>query len=348
MRPELELTIPVRTFIKIFAAILFALLIVRLVPFLVLFFFAVLIAMTLFPLASYLKKKKFPSWLANGLVALILVAFISFLSIVLIPAVIGQVSILIAKLPELQKDLEGSIHSELLQKRVHAVFENPGAVFDNTGKKLEDLGSLAMSGVYEFLLLIVLSVYLMIEGSKTFQWLVVYFSHPTQLKIKKTVKEIQPVIIAYIGGQAITCVLIGIFIFLTHQYLKVPGALMLGVLAMICDIVPVLGFIISISVSSLLALTVSPDTALIVVALHISYMLFENNVLVPKIYGSRMKISSLAVLISILAANLVAGIAGMVMILPIVASYPIIERIWLNRYVGESTIDAHQKQLDHD
>ena len=121
---------------------------------------------------------------------------------------------------------------------------------------------------------------------------------------------------------------------------------MLGALAAVCDIVPVLGFLISISVATLLALTVSAKTALIVIVLHVAYMLFENNVLIPKIYGANLRISSLTVLVSILAANTVAGIAGMVMILPIVASYPIIERIWLRRAIGDVTVDKHQKQIE--
>jgi hypothetical protein len=46
-----------------------------------------------------------------------------------------------------------------------------------------------------------------------------------------------------------------------------------------------------------------------------------------------------------LAAGFLAGIEGAISILPIVASYPVIEKIWLRRYVGQEAIEEH-KALD--
>ena len=44
-----------------------------------------------------------------------------------------------------------------------------------------------------------------------------------------------------------------------------------------------------------------------------------------------------------MAAALVAGIPGAIAILPVVASYPIIERIWLRRHLEKDTVATHEQ-----
>ena len=61
-------------------------------------------------------------------------------------------------------------------------------------------------------------------------------------------------------------------------------------------------------------------------------------------YGNRLRLSTLTVIVSLLAANMLAGIEGAIAVLPVVASYPIIERIWLGRYLRDSTVAKHVAQ----
>jgi predicted PurR-regulated permease PerM len=51
----------------------------------------------------------------------------------------------------------------------------------------------------------------------------------------------------------------------------------------------------------------------------------------------------LTVLVSCLAAGLVAGVLGVILVLPIVASYPILERIWLQPYLVRGTAQKHAR-----
>jgi len=81
--------------------------------------------------------------------------------------------------------------------------------------------------------------------------------------------------------------------------------------------------------AALMALTVSPTKALIVVAGYTAYHLLEFYVIVPKVYGSKLKLSTLAVLVSFIAAATLSGIVAAVAILPLVAAYPALERLWL-------------------
>lgn len=83
-----------------------------------------------------------------------------------------------------------------------------------------------------------------------------------------------------------------------------------------------------------MALTVSMNVALLFLISLLVYMLLENYLLIPYIYGRRMKLSPLVVLLSLIFAGTIGGIPGMIGILPIVASFGPIERRWLKNQEG--------------
>src|SRR4030095_4178933 len=125
--------------------------------------------------------------------------------------------------------------------------------------------------------------------------------------------------------------------------LKVPNALLLAVMAGVFDVLPMIGFFLFTIPAVVIAWTVSTPTAAIVATLYVVYHVVENYFIVPKVYGDRLRLSALTVLISCLAAGIVAGIIGIIIILPIVASYPVVERLWLHSYLQPDTVDKHEK-----
>ena len=120
-----------------------------------------------------------------------------------------------------------------------------------------------------------------------------------------------------------------------------PAAVPLAILAGLCDVIPVVGIIIATVPAVLLAVTVSPTAAAFVFALYVGYHVVESYVIVPRIYGQRLRLSTLAVLLALLAGSTLQGLVGAVLVLPLVAAYPIIERIWLAGYLGAEVIKDH-------
>jgi predicted PurR-regulated permease PerM len=143
-------------------------------------------------------------------------------------------------------------------------------------------------------------------------------------------------------GQFITSALAAAYVFVLLTILHVPLALLLGIIAGIFDILPIVGVILSVLPAAVMALTVSPGTALLVIVLYSAYHLFENYFIVPKVYGKKLRLSTLTVLLSITIAGALAGITGAIVILPIVAAYPVIERLWLTPKLEPDTVVAHQ------
>jgi predicted PurR-regulated permease PerM len=140
------------------------------------------------------------------------------------------------------------------------------------------------------------------------------------------------------AGQFITSLLCALYVFALLSLLHVPNALILAVLAGIFDVLPIIGFFLSVLPATAMALTVSPATALLVVALYLAYHLVESYFIVPTVYGNRLRLSTLTVLVSCMAGGLLAGVIGAIAILPLVASYPIVERIWLHSRLEPDTV----------
>jgi len=84
----------------------------------------------------------------------------------------------------------------------------------------------------------------------------------------------------------------------------------------------------------------------IVLSLYLLFHFFENYFIVPKVYGKNLRLSTLTVLLGLLAGTLLAGIPGALAALPVIASYAAIERIWLRRYLRDGVSEKHDLQKD--
>ena len=83
-----------------------------------------------------------------------------------------------------------------------------------------------------------------------------------------------------------------------------------------------------------------------VLVAYLGYHLFETYYLLPRIYGAKLRISTLSVLLALIVGGRLQGIIGAVLVLPVVAAYPIIERHWLGGYLRPRVLTDHQALAD--
>jgi len=122
----------------------------------------------------------------------------------------------------------------------------------------------------------------------------------------------------------------------------VPAAFLLALLAGVFDFLPVIGFPLSAAPALLLGTTVSDRTVILIAALYIAYHTFENYVVAPRVYGDRLKLSNLAVVLAFAVGAQIGGVIGALIALPVAAVYPAVERIWLRDQLGEQVVDEHR------
>jgi predicted PurR-regulated permease PerM len=333
---------PFRAYVKVFAAAVFVYAFLKTASLLLLVLLAVLIATTLYPVQEWLVRKRVPRTLAFLLLAVLVIGtFLAFL-LVLLPKVVDQFGALPAHFKQVSDELAGKISDESLRAKVDAAVKNPQKILGDLPAKVVEISKAIMNGVFNIGLMIVMSLYFLADGKKTYRWLRAFFAPATQAKLDETSDRVARIVAAYVAGQVITSGLVAIFVFGLLRATHVPAALSVAVLSAIFDILPMIGFLVSLAVAFALAITVSGQTALIVAAAFVGYHFLENYVIVPRIYGNRMRLSGLVVLLSLAFAVEVAGVLGGILILPIVAAYPIVEKIWLAKTLGTRTIAEHE------
>jgi predicted PurR-regulated permease PerM len=195
--------------------------------------------------------------------------------------------------------------------------------------------------LFEFFMVLIFAIYFVADGERLYRWLVAFLPEKDRRKMAAASDEFASVASHYIIGQLITSALCAAYAFGVLQVLHVPNAALLAIIAGIFDVLPLIGFFLFTIPAVAVALSVSPTTAGIVAILYGAYHLFENYFIVPKVYGDRLKLSMLAVLVACLSAGLVAGVVGVIIVLPLVACYPVIERYWLRRHLQPDTVDKH-------
>lgn len=341
-REAVRLDIPALTFIKVFVAGVLFLAVAKLAPLLLIIALAALLAATLHPVVEWMESKGVPHWAAMSVVVFGILASVILSLLFLIPEIISQIGQIGSSLPQAHKDLlarfpDGPIHDFL-----NRLIKDPETLMGgDVTKKAFSVSFSALNGVMEFGIFLITSIYLLVDGKRTYAWLLAFLNAENQKKMDQTSDEVSRVIFAYVAGQLITCALVAVFTFSLLTFFKVPGALTLACIAALFDLLPIIGFIASVVLITLMALTVAAKTALLVLACCVGYHLLENYVIIPKVYGNRMRLSTLVVLLSFLIAGSLAGVPGAILILPLVASYPIIEKIWLKKHLGDRVIREH-------
>lgn len=344
-KQRVDLNIPVLTVFKVAGAVALLVAFWQLRSFLGLFAFSLLGAVTLLPALHWLEKKRVPHGLAVAMVALAIVAVGFGLWELIVPPLVDEISAAKQRLHKTQQEIEQNpSRSRILQTVVAQAKQFPHT---NEAKSLMKqgwtAGIAAFEGVIALVMMLVMTVYLLLDGKRLYAWLLSFVPAKHRKRAGETSEEIAKVVRAYVRGQFITSVCAGLFVWGALALLHVPAAVPMGLFAALMDVLPVLGIIATAIPSGLLGLTVSPTTAIAVIAIVLGYHAFENYVLIPMVYGKQLRLATLSVLLAFLVGGVLAGVPGAILMLPLVAVYPIIERHWLGKYLGKETVDEHAR-----
>jgi predicted PurR-regulated permease PerM len=146
------------------------------------------------------------------------------------------------------------------------------------------------------------------------------------------------------GATLLGMVTIGFLVFLLMwPIFGFMDALVLGLVACILEAIPFLGPILSAVPALLLAFGEGGLTPMWVVLAYIAVQAFENNVIIPFLMASRMKLHPLAVIFSMLLCVAAFGVLGVLVAAPLVAVVTILhEELYRKRFLPTVTdADLH-------
>ena len=258
--------------------------------------------------ALWMKSKvKIPFAVGIFLIYAIFIAILFFTFYGLFPIIGGQIKNLI---PNLQLVLQA------------LNIKGNGFINGLIGLASDKVGNLAtyaldiVGGIFSFFLILVLSF---------------YFS--TSLGFYREVAEMLPIkekdrfiriwerarrrFATWFAAQITLMVIIGIATFLFMSSLGVPNAALIGTIAGLTEIVPILGPIIAAIIASLIVVSYNAQLIWWVLGGFLIIQQLENNLLVPIIMKKALAINPIFILLGVMVGGTLGGVLGVVTILPI-------------------------------
>jgi predicted PurR-regulated permease PerM len=341
MEQSRQLHVPVSTIVKILLVAVAIWTLIKLGTLIALVLVGVVLAIACEPVVGWLERRRVPRWLAATLVVGVLSAVVIVFVTLSGTSLAAQGRQVLESLLKFRQTLATALPRPLAR-----VVRGGGNV--NSDAELIAGYAVEAGRVIAFALLgafvvAILTVYLLVEGRRTWAWLVAYVPARNRGKVAETAEAARIAVLHYVVGNIATSIFAAIVVYAALTLLKVPAALLLAALAGICDFVPVLGFIVSAVPAVLLALTVAVPTALIVGAVYVAYHAAENYLIAPRVYGDQLRLSNLAVLLAFAVGAELFGVIGALLALPVAAMYPCIEDIWLREYLARDAADGHRR-----
>jgi predicted PurR-regulated permease PerM len=176
-----------------------------------------------------------------------------------------------------------------------------------------------MEGVTLSLTAVMLGFYLLADRERVVGFIYAMLPRHFHVRTARILLDMERVVGGYVRGQATTSGLIGLFVFGLLWLVGAPNPLALGLLAAIADAIPFIGPFIVLFPAVAAAFTVGPPQAGIVFVAVVLYQEFENRFLVPRVYGSALRLSPVAVIVAVLVGGKLLGLVGAMLALPIAA-----------------------------
>jgi predicted PurR-regulated permease PerM len=153
-------------------------------------------------------------------------------------------------------------------------------------------------------------------------------------------QDVNSTLAAYIRAQLTACVFIGVVCAIGFTLLGLPSPLVLGVIAGICEFIPLVGPLLVAIVAALLALLHGgPFSAFMVLVVLAVLRIVQDYVVYPRLIGQGIHLHPLAVIFALLAGAELAGVAGIFLAIPVVAILTVSYRHWLEHRGSEGLAD---------
>jgi predicted PurR-regulated permease PerM len=339
--PRRALSLPAATIAKVLL-ILFALwALYKLGTVIALVLIAVVLAIALEPAVEWLERRHVPRWVAATVAVFTVVGCLVVFMVLCGSSLAAQGRQVAERLVTVQKETGDWLPPPLARVIRGSRTSSPDASV--IAGYAVSLGGALANALLGAAVAFIFTIYFLIEGRTTWAWLVAYVPRRNRGRVHETAEAARVAVLHYVAGNVATSIFAGLCVYAALTLLRVPAALLLAVLAGVCDFVPVLGFIVSAVPAVLLALTVSTPTAVIAGGVYVAYHMAENYLIGPKVYGGQLRLSNLAVLLAFAVGAELFGIVGALLALPVAAMYPCVEDIWLRDYLGRDAVETHRR-----
>ncbi len=283
---------------------------------------ALVLVGTLNPVVAALEQRGVRRGWAIALVFVAMLAALVVVAMISIPPLISQLTDLSHRIPELRARLVMKLEttSPMLAPLVRAATPTNSSSFVERAARLllawspriAEMATLTVTTLF-------LALYFIADRERTQGLAFALTPRRYHLRLARVLIHLETIVGGYVRGQVVTSLAMAVFTFVLLTVLRVPNAMALAVFAGVTDVLPFVGGLLATTPAVLSALTRGFGPATIVLVAMIVYQEFESRVLVPRVYGSVLRLSPAMVLVAVLIGGKLLGIVGALLAIPMAA-----------------------------
>lgn len=288
---------------------------------------ALLITAILQPTVARLRRRGVPRGLATGLTAILGFVVMGLIGWFVTWQVMENIDTLSDQVQNGIDDLRDRLlHSpfHVTDKQINTI---AGNLRDAVGANTQEITSAGLEGVTVvvealtgILLTIFSTLFLLYDGRRIWEWFLKLVPAPARPGVAGAGPRAWRTLTAYVRGTVIVALIDAICIGIGIYFLDVPMAVPLAVFIFLFSFIPLVGAVASGALAVLVALvTQGLFTGVMTLAVVLAVQQIEGHILQPFILGRAVRVHPLAVVLSVSAGGMVAGIGGAVAAVPLVA-----------------------------
>ncbi len=305
-------------------------------------FAAIFIALGLDPIVSLLERRKVKRPIAILIVVLGLLGVFAGIVLALVPKLVTDASVLVAQAPEFALNLKNQPWIIDLNTQLGgSVFDGINGVssYISDAKNwptflggVVQVGIGIFSGVSGFLVILILSIYIMASLSRFKKWVYSLVPASKRIKFSDLAEQISVSVGRYVMGQVSIALINAICGFIMMSIVGVPFSIALAFITFLLALIPLVGSLTGAVIVSVVALTQSPTAALIAFIYYMVYMQVEAYFVSPRVMKEAVAVPGAVVVIAALAGGALLGVLGALVAIPVAASVMlIIRQVWIPR-----------------
>ena len=300
----------------------------QLIDILLVLFLGVVVAAALQPWHVQLAHLGIPKGAAVLLIYVLFLAVISLIGLLVGPVLVEQGSAFAAGFPELYANAVAALRASpapvlrLLGNSLPAfaaLTHNVTGLYPAFFTSLLEFTTTTVSFFLHFIAVLAIGFYWTLEVPRLERLLLSLLPVTRRTHVLNIWHEIEFKLGAFIRGQGLTMLTMGVAAGIGYVMIGLPNALVLAVLAGLLEVVPILGPFLAAVPAVLIALTLGLNSTLLVIGYFALLQTIESNVLVPRIMGHAVGVSPLVGLFSLLAFGTLFGILGAFIAIPLAA-----------------------------
>ncbi|VTU48011.1 AI-2E family transporter [Latilactobacillus sakei] len=284
------------------------------------------------PLINLLGKLKISRKWAIAIIFIVFFGGIIFIVALAIPQLIHQVTQVVTNLPDYVHRLQDIIdkistnpHLKNIDvnKYVNQLDLKPSKIAENIMKSFTSgfgsmIGAVTSVTIGVFTVPIML-FYMLKDGHRLIPNIQKMLPDRYNDQVADLLRKMGATISAYIGGQALECLFVGVFTFIGYLIIGMPYAYLLGFIAGVSNIIPYLGPYIGIAPALIISLSISIPKTIMVIVVVVIVQQIDGNLIYPNVIGRSLDIHPLTIIIILLVAGNIYGILGMILAIPFYA-----------------------------